>query len=70
MKVIGEVMVIGCMFEELILKVVCLFELNVYYLELKDVYEFDDVIIEKCICKVGDEWLFYIVEVICCGVII
>lgn len=40
-------MVIGCMFEELLLKVVCLLEVDVYYFELKDVVDIFDEFFEK-----------------------
>lgn len=55
MKVIGEVMLIGCNLEELLLKVVCFLEFGIYYLELDYLKEFDKEMMKKCIIKVDDE---------------
>lgn len=49
MKVIGEVMVIGCIYEEFLLKVICLFEYGVYYLGLLNGESYELDYIKECI---------------------
>lgn len=49
MKVIGEVMVIGWIYEELLLKVIWSFEYGVYYLGLLNGESFDLDYIKECI---------------------
>lgn len=47
MKVIGEVMVIGCNIEEFLLKVVCFLEIGVYYNELVELSYVSDLELMK-----------------------
>lgn len=67
MKVIGEVMVIGCLWEEVFLKVVCFLEIGVDYLLFEEVENVDEVILECKICFLEDDCLFFLVVVLCWG---
>lgn len=70
MKATGEVMAIGRTLEESLLKAVRSLESGIYHLGLSDLEGIDDVLIEKRICKAGDERLFYIGEALRRGVTI
>ncbi|MEH7274183.1 carbamoyl-phosphate synthase large subunit [Neobacillus vireti] len=62
MKATGEVMAIGRTFEESLLKAIRSLEAGVYHFELNGAAEISDELLEKRICKAGDERLFYIAE--------
>lgn len=70
MKATGEVMAIGRNFEESLLKAIRSLEADVTHLSLKNAGEIDDELLEKRICKAGDERLFYLAEAIRRGVTI
>jgi carbamoyl-phosphate synthase large subunit len=62
MKATGEVMAIGRTFEESLLKAIRSLEAGVYHFELNGADEISNELLEKRICKAGDERLFYIAE--------
>jgi carbamoyl-phosphate synthase large subunit len=62
MKATGEVMAIGRTFEESLLKAIRSLEGGVHHFELNGAQDIDDALLEKRICKAGDERLFYIAE--------
>lgn len=64
MKVIGEVMVLGCIIEEFLFKVVCFLEIGVDYLVLCEVVDLFDDIFEEWLLYVCDDCLFCLIEVI------
>jgi carbamoyl-phosphate synthase large subunit len=68
MKATGEVMAIGRTFEESLLKAIRSLEAGVYHFELNGASEISDELLEKRICKAGDERLFYIAEAIKRGI--
>lgn len=62
MKATGEVMAIGRTFEESLLKAIRSLEAGVHHFELNGSAEISNELLEKRICKAGDERLFYIAE--------
>jgi carbamoyl-phosphate synthase large subunit len=68
MKATGEVMAIGRTFEESLLKAIRSLEAGVYHFELNGAEEISDELLEKRICKAGDERLFYIAEALKRGI--
>jgi carbamoyl-phosphate synthase large subunit len=68
MKATGEVMAIGRTFEESLLKAIRSLEVGVYHFELNGAEEISNELIEKRICKAGDERLFYIAEALKRGI--
>ncbi|PAE43264.1 carbamoyl-phosphate synthase large subunit [Bacillus sp. 7884-1] len=68
MKATGEVMAIGRTFEESLLKAIRSLEAGVYHFELNGAAEISNELLEKRICKAGDERLFYIAEAIKRGI--
>src|SRR3954463_4464589 len=62
MKATGEVMAIGRTFEESLLKAIRSLEAGVHHFELNGAAEINNELLEKRICKAGDERLFYIAE--------
>jgi carbamoyl-phosphate synthase large subunit len=68
MKATGEVMAIGRTFEESLLKAIRSLEAGVYHFELNGAEEISNELLEKRICKAGDERLFYIAEAIKRGI--
>ncbi|MDQ0972757.1 carbamoyl-phosphate synthase large subunit [Neobacillus niacini] len=68
MKATGEVMAIGRTFEESLLKAIRSLEAGVYHFELNGAEEINDELLEKRICKAGDERLFYIAEALKRGI--
>jgi carbamoyl-phosphate synthase large subunit len=68
MKATGEVMAIGRTFEESLLKAIRSLEAGVYHFELNGAEEISNEILEKRICKAGDERLFYIAEALKRGI--
>jgi carbamoyl-phosphate synthase large subunit len=68
MKATGEVMAIGRTFEESLLKAIRSLEAGVYHFELNGAAEINNELLEKRICKAGDERLFYIAEAIKRGI--
>lgn len=70
MKLVGEVMVMGCIFQELVQKVLCGLEIGKVGFDLigLDLGSEDDLQILCCELKVlGLECLFYVVDVFCVG---
>jgi carbamoyl-phosphate synthase large subunit len=68
MKATGEVMAIGRTFEESLLKAIRSLEAGVYHFELNGAEEISNELLEKRICKAGDERLFYIAEALKRGI--
>jgi carbamoyl-phosphate synthase large subunit len=68
MKATGEVMAIGRTFEESLLKAIRSLEAGVYHFELNGAADINNELLEKRICKAGDERLFYIAEAIKRGI--
>lgn len=68
MKATGEVMAIGRTFEESLLKAIRSLEAGVYHFELNGADEISNELLEKRICKAGDERLFYIAEALKRGI--
>ena len=68
MKATGEVMAIGRTFEESLLKAIRSLETGVHHFELNGAAEINNELLEKRICKAGDERLFYIAEAIKRGI--
>jgi carbamoyl-phosphate synthase large subunit len=68
MKATGEVMAIGRTFEESLLKAIRSLEAGVHHFELNGASEISNELLEKRICKAGDERLFYIAEAIKRGI--
>jgi carbamoyl-phosphate synthase large subunit len=68
MKATGEVMAIGRTFEESLLKAIRSLEAGVHHFELNGSAEINNELLEKRICKAGDERLFYIAEALKRGI--
>lgn len=68
MKATGEIMAIGRTFEESLLKAIRSLEAGVYHFELNGAEEISNELLEKRICKAGDERLFYIAEALKRGI--
>lgn len=68
MKATGEVMAIGRTFEESLLKAIRSLEAGVHHFELNGAADISNELLEKRICKAGDERLFYIAEAIKRGI--
>lgn len=67
MKLVGEVMVIGCMFQELFQKVLCGFEVGVDGFDEK-LINCDEIVIE--IYELGLDCIWYVGDVFCIGMMV